>query len=79
MAARLRARAAPGGRAADGLDLVGRHEAAAHLHFDTKEDAIAYCEQRGIAYQVIEPKDSKQRQVAYADNFAFKRVEPWTH
>jgi hypothetical protein len=49
------------------------------LHFDTKEDAIAYCEHRGIAYQVIEPKDSKQRQVAYADNFAFKRVEPWTH
>src|SRR5437016_6827282 len=49
------------------------------LHFDTKEDAIAYCERKGIAYQVIEPKDSKQRQVAYADNFAFKRVEPWTH
>jgi hypothetical protein len=49
------------------------------LHFDTKEDAIAYCERMGIAYQVIEPRDSKQRQVAYADNFAFKRVEPWTH
>ena len=49
------------------------------LHFDAKEDAIAYCERKGIAYQVIEPKDSKQRQVAYADNFAFKRVEPWTH
>ena len=26
------------------------------LHFDTREDAVAY-----------------------ADNFAFKRVEPWTH
>ena len=49
------------------------------IRFDTKEDAIAYCERKGIAYQVIEPKDSKQRQVAYADNFAFKRVEPWTH
>nr|MBA2399052.1 ETC complex I subunit [Bradyrhizobium sp.] len=31
------------------------------------------------AYQVIEPKDSVQRQVAYADNFAFRRGEPWTH
>src|SRR6476661_7481603 len=31
MAARLRARAAPGGRAADGLDLVRRHETAAHV------------------------------------------------
>ena len=26
------------------------------LRFDTKEDAIAYCERKGIAYQVIEPK-----------------------
>ncbi len=30
------------------------------LHFDTKEDAIAYGERKGIAYQVIEPKDSAQ-------------------
>jgi hypothetical protein len=49
------------------------------LQFDTREDAVAYCERKGIAYQVIEPKDSKQRQVAYADNFAFRRGEPWTH
>jgi hypothetical protein len=49
------------------------------LQFDTREDAVAYCERKGIAYQVIEPKDSVQRQVAYADNFAFRRVEPWTH
>ena len=27
------------------------------LHFDTKEDAIAYCERKGVAYQVIEPKE----------------------
>ena len=49
------------------------------LRFETKEDAIAYCERKGIAYQVIEPKASLQRQVAYADNFAFRRGEPWTH
>ena len=49
------------------------------LHFDTREDAVAYCERKGIPYQVIEPKDSARRPVAYADNFAFKRVEPWTH
>ena len=49
------------------------------LHFDSREEAVAYCERKGIAYQVIEPKDSKQRQVAYADNFAFRRGEPWTH
>jgi len=49
------------------------------LHFETREDAVAYCERKGIPYQVIEPKDSLHRQVAYADNFAFKRMGPWTH
>jgi hypothetical protein len=49
------------------------------LHFHTKEDAIAYCERKGIAYQVIEPKEPARRQAAYADNFAFRRGEPWTH
>ena len=49
------------------------------LRFDTKEDAIAYCERKGIAYQVIEPKEPAHRQAAYADNFAFRRGEPWTH
>jgi hypothetical protein len=49
------------------------------LHFDTKEEAVAYCEREGIPYQVIEPRESVRRQVAYADNFAFRRGEPWTH
>ena len=39
------------------------------LHFDTKEDAVAYCERKGIAYQVIEPKDSAQRQVGLCRQF----------
>ena len=49
------------------------------LRFHSKEEAIAYCEREGIPYQVIEPKDSAYRKVAYADNFAFQRGEPWTH
>jgi hypothetical protein len=49
------------------------------LRFETREDAVAYCERKGIPYQVIEPKASAQRQAAYADNFAFRRGEPWTH
>ena len=49
------------------------------LRFDTKEEAVAYCERKGIPYQLIEPKQSAHRQVAYADNFAFRRGEPWTH
>ena len=27
------------------------------LRFDTKEDAVAYCEREGIPYQVFEPKE----------------------
>lgn len=49
------------------------------LRFHTKEEAVAYCERKGIAYQVIEPQDSIRRPVAYADNFSFRRGEPWTH
>lgn len=49
------------------------------LRFETKEEAIAYCEREGIPYEVIEPADRVRRTAAYADNFAFRRVEPWTH
>ncbi len=49
------------------------------LQFDTKEDAIAFCERRGIAYQVFEAKEPARRAISYADNFSFKRPEPWTH
>jgi len=49
------------------------------LRFDTREDAVAYCEREGIPYQVIEPKVVARRPAAYADNFAFRRGEPWTH
>src|ERR1051325_12083083 len=34
------------------------------LRFDSKEDAVAYCEREGIPYQVIEPKASAHRQAA---------------
>jgi hypothetical protein len=50
-----------------------------NLQFDTKEDAIAYCEREGIPYQVFEPKEPTRRTISYADNFSFKRPEPWTH
>jgi hypothetical protein len=49
------------------------------LRFDSKEEAVAYCEREGIPYQVSEPKEPARRQAAYADNFAFRRAEPWTH
>lgn len=49
------------------------------IRFDTRDDAVAYCEREGIPYQVIEPKEPARRQAAYSDNFAFRRAEPWTH
>src|ERR1700753_1359661 len=49
------------------------------LRFAKKEERVADVERGGIPYQVCEPKESGRRQVAYADNFAFRRGEPWTH
>ena len=49
------------------------------LRFDTKEEAIAYCERHGIAYQLAEAKPVARRGMSYADNFAFNRRGAWTH
>ncbi|MBV6487820.1 MAG: ETC complex I subunit [Pseudorhodoplanes sp.] len=49
------------------------------LRFTTREEAVAYCERHGIAYQVAEPKDPARRPMAYSDNFAFQRRGQWTH
>ena len=49
------------------------------INFDSAEEAVAYCESRGIAYQVSEPKEPQRRVIAYADNFAYTRRTPWTH
>jgi len=50
-----------------------------HLSFDSMEEAVAYAEREGIAYRVEEPQEAKRRTMAYADNFKFNRVGPWTH
>ena len=49
------------------------------LRFDTQEEAVAYCERHGIAYQVAEPKPAKRNVMSYSDNFAFTRRGAWTH
>ena len=49
------------------------------LHFETAEEAAAYAEAHGIAFQLVQPKVRRQIIKAYADNFAFKRKQPWTH
>ena len=49
------------------------------LRFETKDEAVAYCERHGIGYQVFESKLAQQRIASYSDNFAFNRRSPWTH
>jgi hypothetical protein len=49
------------------------------LGFETKEEAVAYCERHGIPYQLAEPKPAVHRTMSYSDNFAFNRRSPWTH
>jgi hypothetical protein len=50
------------------------------LRFATKEEAIAYCERHGIAYQVTDEAVAPiRRGMSYADNFSFKRRDAWTH
>ena len=49
------------------------------LLFDNKEEAMAYCKRNGIAYQVFDAAPAERRPIAYADNFAFKRRDAWTH
>ena len=50
-----------------------------HLTFDTMEEAVAYAQKHGLAYQVAQPKAPKRRVKTYADNFKFGRVGQWTH
>ena len=49
------------------------------LRFGSKEQAVAYCERHGMAYQVFETAPLKRRAISYADNFSFKRRDAWTH
>jgi hypothetical protein len=49
------------------------------LLFETQEEAAAYCEAHGIAFQLFAPKVARRIIKAYADNFAYQRKQPWTH
>jgi hypothetical protein len=49
------------------------------LEFETRDEAVAYAQAHGLAFQVTEPKTPKRIIKAYADNFAPGRKQPWTH
>jgi hypothetical protein len=51
-----------------------------HLQFDTREQALAYAEAQGIAYEVEVPAaPAVMKPKVYADNFRFGRYENWSH
>jgi len=49
------------------------------LAFDTREEAVAYAQRHGIAFEVLSRPEHRRIVRAYADNFAYSRREPWTH
>ena len=49
------------------------------LSFESKNEAVAYAQRHGIAFQLFEPKEPRRIIKAYADNFSVERKEPWTH
>ncbi len=49
------------------------------LHFDTKEQAIAFAREHEIPHRVTETAEVKRVIKSYSDNFAYQRREPWSH
>jgi hypothetical protein len=49
------------------------------LSFETREQAVSYAKRHGIAFQVVEARETPRRMKSYADNFSFTRREPWSH
>jgi hypothetical protein len=57
----------------------GSTDRQVHLRFETREEAIAFAEKHGLAYEVETPPEQKFRPKVYADNFRYGRLEAWTH
>jgi hypothetical protein len=49
------------------------------LTFTTRDEAIAYAERHGIAYDLELPAEYARKMKSYADNFKFSRRTNWTH
>jgi hypothetical protein len=49
------------------------------LRFASRDEAVAYAERGGLAYDIELPQSRRVRPKAYADNFRFGRPEAWTH
>jgi hypothetical protein len=49
------------------------------LRFDSRDEAVAYADRRGLDYQIEEPRATVYRIKSYSDNFKPGRDTNWTH
>ena len=49
------------------------------LHFKSESEAMSYARDKGYTFTVFTGHDRHIKPKAYADNFAYSRLEPWTH
>jgi len=49
------------------------------LDFATREEAVAFARQRGLAYVLEEAQTRRIRPKSYSDNFRYDRIGRWTH
>ncbi len=50
------------------------------LRFATRDEAVAYAEANGVAYELeVPPPPRVMKPKTYADNFRYGRAENWTH
>jgi hypothetical protein len=57
----------------------GDTQSQIRLSFATQQEAVAYAEKHGVAYDLELPHVRTVKPKAYADNFRFGRKENWTH
>ena len=49
------------------------------LRFASEAEAVAWAREHGHSYTVVKDHARKVKPKSYADNFAYSRMEPWTH
>jgi hypothetical protein len=62
-----------------GWTQTGDMDGQIRLTFETLQEAVAYAERYGIAFEVLPDPERKKIIKGYADNFAYSRKIPWTH
>lgn len=49
------------------------------LRFHSEAEAVEYAREHGYTYTVLKEHTRKVKPKSYSDNFAWSRLEPWTH